>query len=139
MLYDPCPLNDPGDPTCDMSPWEKYSGGAQNFNYRQLKSLLDDGWEDPVSELRRLQMENRSRRRPLPVAHRRSMLSAKPGGIDWRDHMVFFEGDERESFYAGQTGRMCDPTAAIFDPSCRVSRRTHREVAYRCALFQVQP
>ena len=43
MLYDPCPLNDPTDPTCDMSPWEKYSGGALNFNYRRRNLLLDDG------------------------------------------------------------------------------------------------
>ena len=33
-------------------------------------------------------------------------------------------------FYRGMSGVMCTPTAALADPSCRVARRTHREVAY---------
>ena len=45
--------------------------------------------------------------------------------------MVFFEGDER-MFYEGQTGVACpDPTSAIYDPSCRTPRKTHKEVAYK--------
>lgn len=37
---------------------------------------------------------------------------------DWRNRMVFFQGDER-SFYPPGPRRSCDATSAIFDPACR--------------------
>ena len=185
MLYDPCPAgNDPGDPTCDMTPWMEYSNGALNFNYRrrlgevesngdnassalldrerstyesvryaahaaQLKhsaskvrrgaaqrrragvlggGALDRGDELLLDDDFSVDNASRASARRGRALQRRQLLSAKIG--DWRDRMVFFPGDERETFYAGQTGRMCPPDAAIMDPACRVSRRTHREVAY---------
>ena len=124
MLYDPCPAgNDPTDPTCDMSPWEKYSGGAQSFNYRRrslnqwpetsanasvgaaFRQDLDYAHHAQVLHgLRRRQQPGDETELPAPgERHRRQLLSAKIG--DWRDRMVFFPGDEREAFYAGQTGR----------------------------------
>ena len=35
MLYDPAPLNDPGDPGWDMGPHMNYSAGVQNYAYRR--------------------------------------------------------------------------------------------------------
>ena len=48
---------------------------------------------------------------------------------DWRNRMVFYDGDER-AFYQGLDDETCDPLEAIFDPSCRTARKTHAEVAY---------
>ena len=48
---------------------------------------------------------------------------------DWRNRMVFYDGDER-AFYQGLDGQTCDPLEAVFDPSCRTARKTHAEVAY---------
>ena len=199
MLYDPCPAgNDPWDPTCDMSQWEEYSNGAQNFNYRRRmldakygldgnttlgltpaqslerlraaildKSLQHWAMRQKHGEAQRARMREERRLdeerlgKLTEGAHgneslraselgasarrgrqlqRRQLLSARLG--DWRTRMCHFPGDERETFYAGQTGRMCPPDAAIFDPSCRTHRRTHREVAYNgygvCMLRAVE-
>lgn len=48
---------------------------------------------------------------------------------DWKNRMVFYQGDERTFFPSA--GRICDPSSAIYDPMCRTERKTHREVAYR--------
>ena len=37
MLYDPAPLNDPGDPGWDMGPYMNYSEGVQNYVYRRRR------------------------------------------------------------------------------------------------------
>ena len=42
---------------------------------------------------------------------------------------VFFA--ETSGHISRLDGRVCPPTAAIFDPSCRTKRKTHREVAYK--------
>lgn len=47
MLYDPAPLNDPGDPGHDMSPWVNYSAGLQSFNYRRkMQSATEADWRN---------------------------------------------------------------------------------------------
>eukprot|EP00966_Prymnesium_polylepis_P103629 2399280-Prymnesium_polylepis.1 len=38
MLYDPAPLNDPGDAGHDMSRWANYSSGVQSFTYRRRRA-----------------------------------------------------------------------------------------------------
>ena len=92
---------------------------AHDEQYYSAREFVDDS----LANVSRAATSRRGRQ-----LNRRELLSSKLG--DWRERMVFFPGDERETFYAGQTGRMCPPDAAIYDPACRVSRRTHREVAY---------
>ena len=41
MLYDPAPLNDPGDRGYDMSNYSKYSGGVESFTFRRLGAEAD--------------------------------------------------------------------------------------------------
>ena len=140
MLYDPAPLNDLGDPGHDMSEYMNYSGGAQSFTYDRRRL-------DPVvarmEGAKRRRMEERRRRAAVSAQggvkvepefstrqiteHRKLVASAVDS--DWRMRMVFYEGDER-AFYQGLDGTTCDPTDAIFDPSCRTPRKTHAEVAY---------
>ena len=110
MLYDPAPLNDPGDRGYDMSNYSKYSGGVESFTFRRLGAEADaDGDGDGDGDARRL---------------------ASAVESDWRNRMVFYPGDERADFYKGVDGRACEPTEAIMDPACRSRRKTHREVAY---------
>lgn len=42
--------------------------------------------------------------------------------------MVFYMGDEAQFFDRDVTA--CPATSALFDPACRVTRQTHRDVAY---------
>ena len=116
---------------------------AQNASLEQLSDL--EAWSD-VSPLTHTVIRYRDYVRamnrtptlsPSRTSNQRELLSVKLG--DWTTRMVFFEGDERETFYAGQTGQMCPALAAVMDPSCRTSRRTHREVAYRCVCMTCQP
>ena len=47
MLYDPAPLNDPGDPGHDMSAYANYSSGAQSFTYRRrTQSATEADWRN---------------------------------------------------------------------------------------------
>ena len=147
--------NDPGDPGHDMSAWSEYDGGALTFSYRRKlgQPAVDSGagehvdeWgEEPGAddgdgdggedEIEGTRGEVAVAGDPTPLE--RVVIEAGHEGrelqsateSDWRNRMVFYQGDER-AFYQGLTGRACDPTSAIFDPACRTSRRTHREVAY---------
>ena len=47
---------------------------------------------------------------------------------DWKDRMVFYTGDESKFFDA--TATACPASAALYDPSCRTTRQTHKQVAY---------
>ena len=136
MLYDPAPLNDPGDPGWDMSPYANYSGGAQSYTYRRRRALgLAD--DDDAGEGR---AESLARGMPAPNLNgepprfsveqvldhrRRASLLSSAAARDWRERMVFYTGDER-NFYQGLDGTTCSPDEAAFDPSCRTPRKTHR-------------
>lgn len=50
--------------------------------------------------------------------------------MSWKNRMIFFEGDER-ALYSGIPENSCPEDAAFYDPSCRATRQTHKEVAYR--------
>ena len=151
MLYDPAPLNDPGDAGWDMSPYLNYSGGAQSYTYRRRRAL---GVGDDAGEGRagKGQGGGRGSRRaqslasgmPVPNLNgepprfsveqvldhrRRASLQSSATARDWRQRMVFYTGDER-NFYQGLDGTTCSPDEAAFDPSCRTPRKTHKEVAY---------
>jgi hypothetical protein len=140
MLYDPAPLNDPGDPGWDMSPYANYSSGAQSYTYRRRRALdladAGDAGEGRAESLARgLPVPNRNGEPPRfsveqVLGHRRraSLLSSATAR-DWRQRMVFYTGDER-NFYQGLDGTTCSPDEAAFDPSCRTPRKTHSEVAY---------
>ena len=147
MLYDPAPYNDPGDPGWDMSAYEAYNNGAQSLSYRRLQEA-----EVREAELARRTRLWQEREDGTPGSALTSSLPAAAaddgdgaiaiavgeGGrqlqsateADWRNRMVFYPGDER-AFYQGLDGRVCDPASAIYDPSCRTIRKTHREVAYK--------
>ena len=109
MLYDPAPLNDLGDPGWDMSAYMNYSSGVQSYTYTRRRM-------DPA--LHRMDGPARAR---MAERRRRATLSAQGGVVppefstrqiashrrlasavesDWRNRMVFYEGDER-AFYQG--------------------------------------
>lgn len=144
MLYDPAPYNDLSDPGWDMSRYEAYSDGVQSFAYRRLA-------DEEHHEIQRRTQLWQSRRADAPgnliavdddttdstKAASAIAVAVGEGGrqlqsataSDWKNRMVFYTGDERD-FYQGLDGRVCEPESAIFDPSCRTMRKTHREVAY---------
>ena len=142
MLYDPAPLNDPGDAGWDMSAYANYSGGVQSYNYRRraLRALAA-GRRGERGDRR---VESLDRGMPAPNLHgepprfsveevldhrRRASLQSSATASDWRQRMVFYTGDER-NFYQGLDGTTCSPDEAVFDPACRTPRKTHKEVAY---------
>ena len=151
MLYDPAPLNDPGDAGWDMGPYMNYSMGVQNYVYRRrrmsatrtLRRQRPRHGDDNQRHGRR-RAEALERGMPAPAAagspppfsvdevldhRRRASLMASATAADWRMRMVFYTGDER-NFYQGLDGTTCAPDEAAFDPACRTPRKTHREVAY---------
>lgn len=121
------------------SQWEEYSGGAQTLSYRRLMeannrhtNAVDYISTNPTGEWEDANQTSAVSLSADPLSahkHGRALMSVRPGD-DWRMRMVFFPGDERETFYRGMSGVMCAPDAAINDPSCRIARRTHKEVAY---------
>ena len=143
MLYDPAPLNDRGDPGWDMSAYAAYTGGGQTFSYRRLEDRDDTSTTVVLGTVADGTGEEKGAGE-AGVATSTGALDvqtavgidvegrqlASAADADWRNRMVFYPGDER-SFYQGLDGRTCEPTSAIFDPSCRTVRKTHREVAYR--------
>ena len=129
MLYDPAPLNDPGDKGWDMGPYMNYSAGVQNYVYRRRMSDVTT-----PNQRRRQRGDNQrhGRRRaeslergmPAPATEavppafsveqvldhrRRASLQSSATASDWRQRMVFYNGDER-SFYQ----------ASLVTPSVRV-------------------
>ena len=154
MLYDPCPLNDPGDPGCDMAAYHdvlEEAGGI--FSYRRRRGLaapdraeqLQAGaqlfaqrvarGEERARHLHILKVDSADEsemrawavRHHDYVAHGRQLASAIE--TDWRNRMVFYPGDEK-NFYLGQGGVACESGSALYDPACRTPRKTHNEVAY---------
>ena len=128
MLYDPAPLNDPGDPGHDMSAYVERCGDSEVFTYRrhrERRALLDSRLSDAGFDVSEDDIGPGS----SDNASRRALASAYES--DWRQRMVFYEGDER-AFYQGLTGVSCPhECSALYDPACRTARRTHKEVAYR--------
>ena len=127
MLFDPAPHNDPGDPGWDMSAYAKYSGGSATFSNRRLEERPSDtsiafATADADGETRSVSL---AEYHSLDAG--RQLASATEAG--WINRMVFYTGDER-NFYP-LAGRTCDPSSALYDPTCRTKRKTHREVAYR--------
>lgn len=101
MLYDPAPLNIPDDPG--------HFPVDPGYQISDGKGGGQDG--------RRLERRGGE---PLTIGHHRRELQ-----------MVWFEGDERALYPAGQTGSSCTRDWAKFDPACGAVRRTHAETAYR--------
>ena len=126
MLYDPAPLNDLGDPGWDMSAYANYSGGSQNYEYgrRRMEARLHARHLTAARVHAGLDKPAHSQ---AEILRHRRLASAVES--DWRNRMVFYDGDER-AFYQGLDGLTCDPLESIFDPSCRTARKTHAEVAY---------
>ena len=104
MLYDPAPLNDLGDKGWDMSKYSNYSSGVQSYTYA-------DGGGGRRRRLRRVSSERRRMRAAVGAAggvgwepdfsldeirSHRQLASAV--NSDWRNRMVFYDGDER-AFY----------------------------------------
>ena len=127
MLYDPAPYNDLGDPGWDMSRFMAYNNGAQTFTYRRLDELTRRA---ALTANRSASSEMGSEGKTPTLGSKSGRRVASATEADWRNRMVFYEGDER-AFYQGLNGKACDPTSAIYDPSCRTIRKTHKEVAYR--------
>ena len=62
------------------------------------------------------------------AAGARQLSEASEELLAWRDRMVFYEGDESQFF--DMDAPACPATSALFDPSCRTTRKTHKQVAY---------
>ena len=104
-----------------------YNNGAKTFSYRRLNELTR----------RAALVANRSTSSEIIMVGKVVKLDSESGRqlasaveSDWRKRMVFYPGDER-AFYQALDGKACDPASAIYDPSCRTIRKTHKEVAYR--------
>ena len=125
-----------GDPGWDMSAYMAYNNGAQNFAYRRKLGTEVEERDRELERRRQLWQEresntpgnlavdefgrNQSMQMAVVSAAGRQLQSATEA--DWRNRMVFYTGDERV-FYQGLDGRSCEPTSAIFDPSCRTIRK----------------
>ena len=122
MLYDPAPLNDLGDPGHDMSAYMNYSGGGLSYDYRRSRRMeLDEPAEaaEPAeAHAHRRRMDARhlaaaevhaGRARPAfsheEITQHRRLASAVE--TDWRNRMVFYQGDER-AFYQGLDSRVSE-------------------------------
>ena len=125
MLYDPAPLNDLGDPGHDMSAYMNYSGGGLSYGYRRSRRMEHDEpgeaaepGEASEAHAHRRRMGARhlaaalvhaGRARPTfgheEITQHRRLASAVE--TDWRNRMVFYQGDER-AFYQGLDGRVSE-------------------------------
>lgn len=139
MLYDPAPLNNPNDPGHDMS---KYVGllAEGTFQYRRSLVEIDNTgsmgkrWTTVAAADAGGGVEDEGEETDFDFAaatHGARRL-ASAADSEWRKRMVFYEGDERATFFnpLEVSPTPCDPTSAIFDPACRTPRKTHKEVAY---------
>ena len=67
---------------------------------------------------------------PAPaMAGARKLSEASDEMLAWKDRMVFYTGDESK-FFEGLSTKQCPATSALYDPSCRTARLTHKQVAY---------
>ena len=119
MLYDPAPLNDLGDPGHDMSAYMNYSGGGLSYDYRRSRRMEHDEPAEPAeAHAHRRRMDARhlaaaevhaGRARPAfsheEITQHRRLASAVES--DWRNRMVFYQGDER-AFYQGLDSRVSE-------------------------------
>jgi hypothetical protein len=104
MLYDPAPLNDPGDPGHDMSGYAARCGAdGADFSYRRDRRALRDV---------RLLLDAPLTEAAFEVTGGRRLQSAVEA--DWRQRMVFYAGDER-AFYQRSHGS-CMPDRATHPP-----------------------
>ena len=117
MLYDPAPLNDLGDPGWDMSAYEAYSSGGQTFTYRrQLEGVgnVTSGSSSaiwlPALEGEGQQITTAGQQSPAGDVAVTSVSQAGQEGrqlasateADWRNRMVFYDGDERDFYQVHQ-------------------------------------
>ena len=138
--------NDPSSPGCDTKGLQEFldeNGGI--FTYRRsLQQLINAGpGGENTTAMEGIAHTVLAQTVPGKVAVSPfvggTALASAPAGarqlsetrdemLEWIDRMVFYTGDESKFFDTAATA--CPADSAFFDPSCRTTRSTHKQVAY---------